>query len=66
MRAILEPYQALVKRLDLEGELPENLLSKAETLWNNFNNGESLTDDPEVQKIINEAPVPERNGLIMF
>ena len=60
MRALLQPYEDLVKRLNLEGELPPDLRLRAETLWNNFNNGDNLTDDPEIQKIIDEAPVPVR------
>lgn len=60
LKIILEPYKALVARLNLEGELPPDIEAKADEIWRKHIEGESLTNDANVQEILDANPLPAR------
>ena len=66
MRSILKVYEEVIERLNLTGELPDDLKKTAESIREKFMNGENLTADDDVQAIIDEAPVPKAQGPANF
>lgn len=66
LRALLEPYKALVDRFNLHGELPADMQEKAEGIYKAFMAGQSLTSDPNIQKMLDAAPLPVAGPKILF
>ena len=61
-----DSLEALLTRLNLMGELPDDLVKNVEMIRDKFIESEVLTDNPEVQKCIDEAPVPTPHGPVTF
>lgn len=60
LRMVLEPYKAIVARLGLENEIPLNVQECAEEVWRKYTEGEKLTNDPDVQAILDVCPMPPK------
>lgn len=60
LKFLLEPYKAIVDRMRLQGELPEDLAQKADEIWQKYMDGEDLTNDPDVQAILDANPLPPK------
>jgi len=58
LKVLLAPYKALIERLNLQGDLPADLEVKADEVWRKYLEGENLTNDPDIQAILDEVPLP--------
>jgi seryl-tRNA synthetase len=66
MRFMIGAYQKLVTQIDESGNFRAEVKTKADQIWETYMSGGKLTEDKDIQEMIDKTPMPTKLNDVMI